>query len=255
MKMSLRAKQAAAEIRSTLGQIRRSTRMHTNILHPRLDQLCSPHSRPQTAGVVFGYIAGALAFSGFIYLLMWWADDFPLLPGPPAMAPSIRLIVSAIIGTVATAGGILAFRNQKARRLRQAERLAQSGDQIRAARVLHLATGVDLQECVGAVQAYVAGRRSSSAPPALPEEVQRLAESGEQLRAVERLRELTNLELPQAMQLVEKHLGVRPWWQDLADDPGQKIEAIAAYRKEHGVDLAEAKRAVEDYIRERGNRG
>lgn len=231
--------------------------MPANRTGPSLEQLCAPRSRQQTAGVVFGWVAGAMAGTGIIYLLMWWADDFPVLPlpGPPAMEPRTRLIVSAIIGTLATAGGIISFRIQKARRLRQAERLAQSGDQIRAARVLNLATGVDLQECVGAIQAYVAGRRSTSAPPALPEEVRRLAESGEQLRAVERLRELTNLELPQAMQLVEKHLGVRPWWQDLADDPGQKIEAIAAYREEHSVDLAEAKRAVEEYVRERGNSG
>jgi ribosomal protein L7/L12 len=228
--------------------------MHTNNPHPRLDQLCSSRSRPQTAGVVFGCVAGALACTGILYLLMWWADDFPLLPGPPAMGPWPRLMVSAFIGTVATIGAIVATRSQKARRLRQAERLAESGDQIRAARVLQRATGLGLEECAGAIQAYVAGRRSSSAPPALPEEVRRLAEAGEQLRAVQRLRELTGLELPEAMQLVEKHLGVRPWWQDLADDPGQKIEAIAAYREEHGVELAEAKRAVEEYINERGNR-
>jgi hypothetical protein len=37
-------------------------------------------------------------------------------------------------------------------------------------------------------------------------------------------------------------------WQRLADDPGQKIAAIKAYREQHGVGLAEAKKAVEDYI-------
>ena len=37
-------------------------------------------------------------------------------------------------------------------------------------------------------------------------------------------------------------------WQELADDPGAKIAAIKAYRSEHGVGLAEAKKAVEDYI-------
>jgi len=230
--------------------------MPANRTGPSLEQLCVPHSRPQTAGLVVGCVAGALAGTGIIYLLIWWADHFPLLPlpGPPAMEPWTRLIVSAIIATVATAGGIISFRIQKTRRLRQAERLAQSGDQIRAARVLHLATGLGLQECVGAIQTYGAGRRSSCAPPVLPEEVRRLVEAGEQLRAVERLRELSGLELPEAMQLVEKHLGVRPWWQDLADDPDQKIQAIAAYREEHGVDLAEAKRAVEEYMRERGSR-
>jgi hypothetical protein len=34
----------------------------------------------------------------------------------------------------------------------------------------------------------------------------------------------------------------------LADDPARKIQAIAAYREETGVGLAEAKAAVEAYI-------
>ncbi len=38
-------------------------------------------------------------------------------------------------------------------------------------------------------------------------------------------------------------------WQALADDgPGSKIAAIKAYREETGAGLAEAKRAVEEYI-------
>jgi hypothetical protein len=37
-------------------------------------------------------------------------------------------------------------------------------------------------------------------------------------------------------------------WQELANDPGQKINAIKAYREQHDVGLAEAKKAVEDYI-------
>jgi ribosomal protein L7/L12 len=37
-------------------------------------------------------------------------------------------------------------------------------------------------------------------------------------------------------------------WQELADDPTRKIAAIAAYREQYGVGLAEAKQAVEDHI-------
>ena len=37
----------------------------------------------------------------------------------------------------------------------------------------------------------------------------------------------------------------------LADDPARKIEAIKAYREETGAGLAEAKAAVEAYIRGR----
>lgn len=37
-------------------------------------------------------------------------------------------------------------------------------------------------------------------------------------------------------------------WQELADNPAKKIAAIGAYREQHGGGLAEAKKAVEDYI-------
>lgn len=37
-------------------------------------------------------------------------------------------------------------------------------------------------------------------------------------------------------------------WQQIAADPGRKIEAIKLYREVMGVGLAEAKHAVEDYI-------
>jgi hypothetical protein len=56
------------------------------------------------------------------------------------------------------------------------------------------------------------------------------------------------------LDLILAHLGIhdvpqpKPVWQELADDPGQKIMAIKAYREEHGAGLAEAKKAVEDYI-------
>ena len=39
-----------------------------------------------------------------------------------------------------------------------------------------------------------------------------------------------------------------PDWKRLALNPSSKLDAIAAYRKETGVDLAEAKRAVEHWI-------
>jgi ribosomal protein L7/L12 len=56
------------------------------------------------------------------------------------------------------------------------------------------------------------------------------------------------------LDLVLDHLGVeytappKVEWQELADDPARKIEAIKVYREEHGVGLAEAKAAVEAYI-------
>jgi hypothetical protein len=56
------------------------------------------------------------------------------------------------------------------------------------------------------------------------------------------------------LDLVLTHLGVdyapppKATWQELAGDPARKIAAIKAYREQHGVGLAAAKRAVEDYM-------
>jgi ribosomal protein L7/L12 len=56
------------------------------------------------------------------------------------------------------------------------------------------------------------------------------------------------------LDLILSHLGVeyvppsKDTWQELAGDPGRKIAAIKAYREQYGVGLAEAKKAVEDYI-------
>jgi hypothetical protein len=56
------------------------------------------------------------------------------------------------------------------------------------------------------------------------------------------------------LDLILTHLGLdytpapKAAWQELAGDPSRKIAAIKAYREEHGVGLAEAKRAVEDYM-------
>ncbi len=56
------------------------------------------------------------------------------------------------------------------------------------------------------------------------------------------------------LDLILTHLGInyvpppKTAWQELADSPTQKIAAIKAYRELHGVGLAEAKKAVEDYI-------
>jgi hypothetical protein len=59
------------------------------------------------------------------------------------------------------------------------------------------------------------------------------------------------------LDLILTHLGIEyvppptAPWQMLADDPARKIEAVAVYRKQTGVGLAEAKKAVEEYIASR----
>jgi hypothetical protein len=56
------------------------------------------------------------------------------------------------------------------------------------------------------------------------------------------------------LDLVLTHLGVKyvpapkDEWQELADDPDRKIEAIKVYREQHGVGLKDAKDAVEKYM-------
>jgi ribosomal protein L7/L12 len=56
------------------------------------------------------------------------------------------------------------------------------------------------------------------------------------------------------LDLILTHLGIeyvpppKAVWQELADDPARKIEAIKVYREQTGVGLAAAKKAVEDYI-------
>ncbi len=58
----------------------------------------------------------------------------------------------------------------------------------------------------------------------------------------------------QKLDLILSHLGIdyvpppKSSWQKLASDPMKKIAAIKAYREQHDVGLAEAKKAVEDYI-------
>jgi hypothetical protein len=65
--------------------------------------------------------------------------------------------------------------------------------------------------------------------------------------------------LTSTLDLILTHLGIdyvpppKAAWQELADDPARKISAIKAYREQHGVGLAEAKRAVEDYLEGRGS--
>jgi hypothetical protein len=55
------------------------------------------------------------------------------------------------------------------------------------------------------------------------------------------------------LDLILTHLGIasvppKAVWQELADDPARKIAAIKEYREQYGVGLAEAKKAVENYI-------
>lgn len=75
--------------------------------------------------------------------------------------------------------------------------------------------------------------------------------TGRAFRSADRDR-LTRIE--NKLNVLLKHAGLEPHpepgnqWQTLASDPARKIQAIAEYRRQYGVGLAEAKRAVEDYM-------
>lgn len=75
--------------------------------------------------------------------------------------------------------------------------------------------------------------------------------TGRAFRSADRER-LTRVE--NKLNLLLKQAGLEPHpepgnqWQTLASDPARKIQAITEYRRQYGVGLAEAKRAVEDFI-------
>lgn len=149
--------------------------------------------------------AFALAFVG----LEWFANLSvnALLPGPAA-----RYDLAWILGLGGLAGlaAAVAFEWNLHRGVRQAAELAEAGDPIGAARRLHEVTGHGLEHSTSAVQSYLDERPPASPDGELPGEVARLADAGEQLRAVKRLHELTGLEVADAMGLVEAYLGKRP---------------------------------------------
>jgi hypothetical protein len=78
---------------------------------------------------------------------------------------------------------------------------------------------------------------------------------GAAARVYRRPADLGRLErIEHKLDLILTHLGLdyspppKAKWQELASDPAHKISAIKAYREEHAVGLAEAKRAVDEYM-------
>ena len=85
--------------------------MWANNSDPRLRHLCSRLTRRQIPALAICGAAGALTMTGIIYFLLWWPDAFPLLPGPPALDPWSRFIISAIVASAATLGVIIVIHN------------------------------------------------------------------------------------------------------------------------------------------------
>src|SRR4029077_229993 len=120
-----------------------------------------------------------------------------LLPGP---RESVDLRwVSGLAWAAGTAAAVLFEWNLRARVRRAAER-AEAGDQIGAVRQLAEATGHGLEGSAAAVKAFLGERPAASHDGGeLPEEVRRLADAVEQLRAVARLHGLSGVGIEEAM--------------------------------------------------------
>jgi len=95
--------------------------------------------------------------------------------------------------------------------------------------------------------------------------VEDLAQSGQQIEAVKAFREQTGASLGEAKEAVEEWLRTGTWPErgsgnlaQLAPDvqrlarEGHKIEAIKAHREQTGASLAEAKQAVEGWMKAQG---
>ena len=67
-------------------------------------------------------------------------------------------------------------------------------------------------------------------------------------RDVARLDRKMNLILQQMNISFDEYVGISDRVKELARDPSRKIEAIKVYREETGAGLADAKKAVEEFI-------
>ncbi len=114
------------------------------------------------------------------------------------------------LACAAGAGGAALFEWGLRTGVRRAAERAEAGDPVGAARQLAEATGHGPEWSAAAVRSYLGER--GAAPPdggGLPGEVRRLADAGEQLRAVARLRELSGAGAEEAMRRVEAYLAGR----------------------------------------------
>ena len=159
------------------------------------------------------FAACFLIFTAGCFLVFWALAGFAnlfvntLLPGP---RESVDLRwVSGLACAAGTAAAVVFEWNIRAG-VRRAARRAEAGDPIGAVRQLAEATGHGLEWSAAAVQAFLSERHAASPDgDELPEDVRRLADAGEQLRAVARLRGLRGVGLEEAMRRVEAYLAMR----------------------------------------------
>jgi hypothetical protein len=170
------------------------------------------HQLQPKGPAVVRFAALFLGVTPLLFLLIWGLGllanlSLSMLPGSQEPVD-----LRWVFGLACAAGAVGAALFERGLRtgVRRAAAKAEAGDQIGAARQLAEATGHGLEWSAAAVQSYLDERRAASPEGGeLPEEVRRLADAGEQLRAVARLRELSGAGAEEAMRRVEAYLAER----------------------------------------------
>jgi hypothetical protein len=156
----------------------------------------------------FRFAACFLIFTAGCFLLFRGLASFAnlsvtaLLPGP---RESVNVWWVFGLACVAGTAAAVAFEWNLRANVRRAAERAEAGDPIGAARQLDEVTGHGPEWAAAAVQSYLDERAAAPDRDVLPEEVRRLADAGEQLRAVERLRGLSGVGIEEAMRRVEAY--------------------------------------------------
>jgi hypothetical protein len=152
-------------------------------------------------------------FTAGFFLLFWALDTFASLSVRTLLPDPGEPVDLRWVAGVACAAGLAAavcFEWRLRAGVRRAAELAAAGDQLGAVRQLADVTGHGLEWSAAATRSYL-DERAAGLPveDELPEVVRRLADAGEQLRAAERLRELSGVGLEQAVRRVEAYLAER----------------------------------------------
>ena len=169
------------------------------------------HLRPKGPAVA-RFAALFLGAPPLFFLVFWGLGlvanlSLSMLPGSQEPI-DLRWVLG--LACAAGAGGAALFEWGLRTGVRRAAERADAGDRIGAARQLAEVTGHGLDWSTAAVQSYLEER--PAAPPRRRRAARggrRLADAGEQLRAVARLRELSGAGTEEAMRRVEAYLAER----------------------------------------------
>ena len=178
----------------------------------RSDSAARSRRRLQPKGPpAFRFASCFLVFTAGCFLLFWALAGFANLPLGVLPGSQEPIDLRWVFGLACVTGAVaaVAFEWNLQVGVRRAAERAEAGDQIRAARQLAETTGHGLEWSAVAVQSYLdVPAAGLPAEDELPEEVRRLADAGEQLRAVARSG-LSGVGIEEAMRRVEAYLAER----------------------------------------------